>query len=429
MRALVVAGCVLIVCAQPLRAERPSGSRAVVVGVLPVEYHGGEETGFLRPLVTRSLETYDMRVEAVDRAGGDLQGVFAEHPRVDVLVDAAVFGAGDAQEVRVRITWRSGRDHDLVTQGAKAPQDAVPAIVQQVAGETSLRSILEQRREGALELLERGIDDPDLLVECLVIAGLSAREDGDLARAEELFEQAIQVRPGDALLHFDLAMVHKQAGDEEAKRAALERAYSLDPGEEAVSIAVGNDALGRGDFDEAIAQYERWLDSEGSSALVRWNLAVARVRQGRFDEARARLDEIPATSPYFPDARAWSERLARRPAKPGERLRTSVFATLGLPAGFGETLLTVTFALALAGFIWKRKPREGEDRTGLELGGVKLPRPDDPRLWRVAGPVLFAASVLLFVPLLSVSPDPEAPVLEAGTGRDAGSFAHTASRR
>jgi hypothetical protein len=37
MRALVVAGCVLIVCAQPLRAERPSGSRAMVVGVFPVE--------------------------------------------------------------------------------------------------------------------------------------------------------------------------------------------------------------------------------------------------------------------------------------------------------------------------------------------------------------------------------------------------------
>ncbi len=430
MRTLGVAACLLMFCAHPLRAEGPSGARAVVVGVLPVAYHGGDSSGFLGALVTRSLEAYDLRVEAVERGDGELEHVFEAHPRLDVLIEADVFGSGGSeQEVRARITWRSGRDHELSTRGPEAQRDVVSAIVENVADDSSLGSILEQRRRWALEQLEQGVDDPDRLIECLVIAGVTAREDEDWIQAEQFFERALDVRPGDALLHFDLALVYKGMGDDERKRAELERAYELDPSEAAVSIAVGNDALSNGDFDRAVAEYGRWLDSEGFSSLVKWNLAVARVRQGRFEEARAHLDEIPRASPYYPDAQAWSERLARRPAKPGEELRTSMFAALGLPAGFGETLLTVTFALSLVGFLWKRKLREGEVAPVIEIGGVKLPRPDNPRVWRFAGPILFAVSVLLFVPLVTVEPGPEAPILESGMGRSAESFAAPATGR
>lgn len=59
----------------------------------------------------------------------------------------------------------------------------------------------------------------------------------------------------------------------------------------ALSLRPGNRAFEQGRYQEAVAEYSRALERGGDSPLLRYNLGTALLRLGRYDEARAHLEQ------------------------------------------------------------------------------------------------------------------------------------------
>jgi tetratricopeptide (TPR) repeat protein len=77
----------------------------------------------------------------------------------------------------------------------------------------------------------------------------------------------------------------------------------IDPGQSSAPAALGAYAMERGDYQEAIRLWTTALRISPALLLVRANLALALIRTGRRDEARAVLQKALEFNPEFPAAR------------------------------------------------------------------------------------------------------------------------------
>lgn len=119
----------------------------------------------------------------------------------------------------------------------------------------------------------------------LLTLGTAARRVGDGASAVRLLTRAVQVQGADAspALLSELSLAHRAAGDRDAAIEALRRAVDADPNYSTAHYLLGNSLAARGEFEGAIAHYERYLalEPEGRFAQkVTQNLKVAKARVG-----------------------------------------------------------------------------------------------------------------------------------------------------
>lgn len=155
----------------------------------------------------------------------------------------------------------------------------------------------ERRLERATELLA---DSPEALADTLLQRGLFAIRRRALHEAEGQLQQAraLSRRPriqGGVLR--GLGMIRLQAGDIEAARslyeAALEQVRGLDPRLEAIVLNdLGEIASSEACYDEAVAWFRRAAEvepDEAMRAMMRLNEALARLSQGRPQEAAAAI--------------------------------------------------------------------------------------------------------------------------------------------
>lgn len=126
----------------------------------------------------------------------------------------------------------------------------------------------------------------------LVRGAIFLYRDWDLPSARRAFDQALELSPGDALVHSWRAGVLAAQGEVEAAVASSGNAVAMDP----LSMAINSDHcwfLNAADrFEEAI-QYCRWaLEIDPTHALNRFNLAIALEYSGKTSEAIAALGPI-----------------------------------------------------------------------------------------------------------------------------------------
>ena len=133
--------------------------------------------------------------------------------------------------------------------------------------------------------------DPNLLY----LWGNCALVRGDDAAALDRYARALAVVPDFPAVLLNVGFVHRRHHRLAAARAALERCIALVPADEAAWINLVSTYVNEGEpaVGEAVAR--RALEHHPSSALVRWNLALVLLEQGRWEEGwREWVHRFPA---------------------------------------------------------------------------------------------------------------------------------------
>jgi len=130
------------------------------------------------------------------------------------------------------------------------------------------------------------------------LAAKSAQRDGDLEAATDFFAQALSMDPTSDLLQQDAMFAFiadgrfKDGVDMAAKLRAAPEASKV------ARIALGIDALSKGNFDAAIAEFDLPKPSDLDALLIGQLIAWSELGAGRIDAALSRLDTLTG-APWF----------------------------------------------------------------------------------------------------------------------------------
>ncbi|HEY2251759.1 MAG TPA: tetratricopeptide repeat protein, partial [Planctomycetaceae bacterium] len=115
--------------------------------------------------------------------------------------------------------------------------------------------------------------------------GIAYRELGHLDDAIDLFQQAVQLAPDDALVQYDLGALLQQRRDPLGARLRFQQAVRLQPdfAEAWNDLGIAQQSLG--ELDEAAACFERLMALVPTMSGAHFNLGNVRLAQGRLMEA------------------------------------------------------------------------------------------------------------------------------------------------
>lgn len=132
---------------------------------------------------------------------------------------------------------------------------------------------------------------------------------GELPRALEVTQSALQRNPDDAPLHYLRGSLLQARQDYDGARASFERAVALDSLEADYALALARQYERDGRLEEAAGLYRRGLELHGGDDPENeQRLGIVLARLGRFDEALGPLDRAFALEPALPGlivTRAW----------------------------------------------------------------------------------------------------------------------------
>ncbi len=157
------------------------------------------------------------------------------------------------------------------------------------------------------------------------LLGLVASQSGQEPQAVELIEQAIRLRPGEAVFHFNLAGVLLAQGHAERAAACYREAARLQPGFVGAHVSLGAVLNNLGRRREAASSFEAALAVDPTSAETQFNLgstlhaledwqgADAAYREairlkGNYVEALINLSDVLRHEQRFDEARNCCER-------------------------------------------------------------------------------------------------------------------------
>jgi len=157
---------------------------------------------------------------------------------------------------------------------------------------------------------------------------------GHTGQARELYLRVLEIDPRHAPAHNKVGVIHAQAGDLDAARAAFDAALAVDPECVPAISNMGNILFSQGRLDEALQYYRKAVDLDPEYATAWNNMAAVYQRQGDM-EAKVRC---------IKKSRRLYNRQAVREAREGLRRRR--LGCLGAGALF---VLAAVLILALLG--------------------------------------------------------------------------------
>ena len=143
--------------------------------------------------------------------------------------------------------------------------------------------------------------------------GYDAFHRGDLAQAQQLFQQALAANPKDASATGGLGLVMMREGRSAEATTLLRRAIALDPTQapawqQALSgaavtnqFAAAQSASNRGDLPAAEQAYRALLARQPGNAGIKMALAGVLAREGNQDEANTLLSQVEASGGQLSD--------------------------------------------------------------------------------------------------------------------------------
>ncbi len=132
------------------------------------------------------------------------------------------------------------------------------------------------------------------------------RDQGDLAGAIRLLEQAIAVNDSQPFLYVGLGDVLQRAGRLDAAAREFEAALELDPDSHKAHYNLGVTLGRQGRTDEAVARYEKALElalGGADAAAAHNNLGAIHLDRGEIDPATERFRQAAAASPLHFESR------------------------------------------------------------------------------------------------------------------------------
>lgn len=122
-------------------------------------------------------------------------------------------------------------------------------------------------------------------------------------QAFQLLKQAEIANPKDPEILAYLADLYKSRSDDKNALRLFQTLYQVDPQNLSAETALGAYAMEQGNNGEAIRLWTAALKRNPALLLVRVNLAVALLRTGQPEAARATLQKALEFNPSFPAAR------------------------------------------------------------------------------------------------------------------------------
>ncbi len=121
--------------------------------------------------------------------------------------------------------------------------------------------------------------------ERLLGEGDEAIQDGEVARAEALYERVVRSAPGNARAVFGLGLARLRSGYTAAALESFDRAVELDPGNADYAYLRAHTLAAQEREAEAIAAFQALLENHREHARATAELAALLVGAGRHDEA------------------------------------------------------------------------------------------------------------------------------------------------
>jgi len=125
----------------------------------------------------------------------------------------------------------------------------------------------------------------------LIAEGDRAEDAGDLARACQLYRQAVELAPRYAKAHINLGIVLEALGDGPGAARSYEQALAAEPANAAANYNLGKLVHGQGDLSRAEELLARALQRRPDFPEARIVLGVLLGAQGKWQQARSELEQ------------------------------------------------------------------------------------------------------------------------------------------
>ncbi|MCE0497727.1 MAG: tetratricopeptide repeat protein [Methylacidiphilales bacterium] len=119
----------------------------------------------------------------------------------------------------------------------------------------------------------------------LLCGVLTFERNGDYQSEIVLWEQALDLHPGNARARYNLGNAFLQKGQVDEAIGQFQKALEINPNYTVAHNNLGNALEQKGQVNEAIAQYQKALESDPDYAEAHSNLGVALFQKGRVNEA------------------------------------------------------------------------------------------------------------------------------------------------
>jgi protein O-GlcNAc transferase len=182
---------------------------------------------------------------------------------------------------------RSGAGPGAISRRDSSRQILASAFAEHQAGNLARAESLYR------QILEMSPDDPD----ANYLLGMLADQVGDKKAAILLIKKSISVRPDVAEVHRNLGVILAECALLDEALASLEHARELDTGDAETHIALGGVYEKTGERARAIACFEAAVSLEPRNALAHNNLGVIYDRSGDEPEAERRYKTAIVNNP------------------------------------------------------------------------------------------------------------------------------------
>jgi arylsulfatase A-like enzyme/Tfp pilus assembly protein PilF len=325
----------------------------------PVQFGWSELTsmraGNLKLIRASRAELYDLtrdpretvnELDTERRTYGDLMG------RLDAIASTAIKATASGLDEETRSKLAS-LGYVAPSGNATAPRDGARAGPAQMIPlfrkfEEGRQLLQRQRGEEARRVLEEIVAaDPRNAVFRASLAH-AWRQEGNLARAIDLYREAIAETPDDPEAWYNLATAFQEGGDQARAAEAIRAALARDERRPEAHNVLGIALTSAGKFDDAQREFERALAIDPLNARACNNLGNIDRSRGRPEDAEAAYRKAIALAPRYADPLNGLGALLVQANRPRDALPL-LDRAIALSPNFYEARLNRAIALAVAG--------------------------------------------------------------------------------
>jgi Flp pilus assembly protein TadD len=246
---------------------------------------------------------------AFDAESGAFMDTAAVMAHLDLVItaDTAVAHLAGALGAAVWLVLPHSPDFRWLLDRPDSPWYPTMRIFRQDRGgdwDGVFKRVAEALRERLLELAPSADLDPASMGGSLQEEGARLYSGGDLAGAADRFSKAVELRPGSAAAHHDLAVALSRQRRFDEAIGHFRRALELDP---SMRGAISNLSLAlvEGDYPAAADEAHKGLELTPDSLELRCRLGAALVRLKHFAEAENCMIQAAELHPQSHEAHYW----------------------------------------------------------------------------------------------------------------------------
>ncbi len=235
------------------------------------------------------------------------------------------------------------------------------------------------------------------------------RDPGDLDRAREQFEAALQLDPALPEAHLRVLPVYRKAGERDKAAEHIRIAQSLDPDNVLLLGLRAGAALGRGEVEEAVALSDRIIAIDPLSRVSRFNRANLLMGAGRYQDARKEFMAVRELGV----ARAWEiDVYLAQVLVLEERYEEALAQLVSAAPGIEYDLCLALAQVDEAGAVAARLETDGSSLAAIALAALHAHRgePDAAFAWLAESHARFErdgpTALVMWPRLTHVSPFP-----------------------